>query len=463
MIEEPDPQFPSDFFPPGTDEKTKSEYVKKIRTRRNNEALQKKESFRKLDAKTEAADKNRQIRDKALSVLKSGDPAAFFLDQYRRLHLGDENVLRLILLTACCQQCDHSFGIHPALDGVKGSGKSSAVSAALFLLPEEYIYTGTFSAKALYYAGLNPGTIVFSDDTLPDEDMIDILKRSMTAFHEPTRHATVTKDRQVAIIEIPAETVFILTSVGTSIDDQLRDRQVICPVDKNPELDKQYVAFLAEHAKTGEVPRTVTPEIEVCREIMRQIKSSRYRVVVPFADRIEFSDAAMESRRALNLFYDYVWSSAILHYKTREYVEKNGIIHVTATEDDFQTANHLFPQSEYQWGLKLSKREKQVFDIIAKAGSYGIEESRIIETLKVDKGNTHRLLHGDHRKNLAGLADKGPVTYIREFNRDTGRQNNVWTITRELKDGLSSFARLSVVSDTTEKQPKNNQPFKTVI
>lgn len=453
-----------DFFPQGTPLLVKIEHLKRIAKNRADEKAEKSESLRRMDAKIEQAEAGRKLRDQVVKVLKGGDPARYFLEQYRRLHLSDENVMRLILLVTCCQQCDHSFGIHPALDGLKGSGKSSAVSAALYLLPKEFVYTGTFSAKGLYYAGLKPGTIVFSDDTLPDEDLIGILKRSMSAFHEPTAHITVNKDRKAEELTIPPETVFILTSVGTSVDDQLRDRQVVVQIDKNPELDRQYVNFLAEHAVTGETPRALTDEIMVCHEIVRLIKSSRFRVQVPFAERIQFSDEAMENRRAINLFFDYLWASAILHYQTRQHETRDNFISVVATEDDFRIANTQFPQSEYQWNLKLSKREKQVYDLMLKAGAHGIEENKIVEILKTDKGNTHRLLHGDPKRNVAGLVDKAPVTFEREFNRDTGRDNNIWKVTRELRDGLSTFAILSpVVATTTEIQPKKQPTFKTVI
>jgi hypothetical protein len=452
-----------DFFPPDTSLEKKINHVKNIGKIRADEEFERRENFRKLDARTEQITAERALRDRGVEVLQSGDPAVYFLEQYRRLHLGDENVMHLVLLVTCCQQCDHSFGVHPALDGLKGSGKSSAISAALYLLPEEYVYTGTFSPRGLYYSDLKPGTIVFSDDTLPDEDLIGILKRSMSAFHEPTAHITVNKDRKAEELTIPPETVFILTSVGTSVDDQLRDRQVVVQIDKNLELDQRYVNFLAERALTGETPRNLTDEVMVCREIVRIIKSARFRVLVPFADRIQFSDEAMENRRAINLFYDYLWSAAILHYQTRQHEERDGVIQVVATEDDFRTANTLFPQSEYQWNLKLSKREKQVFDLMAKAGSHGIEESRIVETLKVDKGYVHRLLHGEPKRNLAGLVDKAPVTFEREFNRDTGRHNNIWKVTRELRDGLSSFAILSSVDPTTtDGQPKRQPTFKRV-
>lgn len=455
-----------DFFPQGTPQEEKLKHIQKIQAKQNDDRLRQIESSRKLDDEVETKQAQGELRDKAIENLKTGDPAEYFLKQYRRLHLGDELVMRLILLTACIQHCDHSFGIQPAADGVKGSGKSSSISSALFLFPQEYVYIGTFSAKALFYAGLRRGTIVFSDDTIPDDEMIGVLKRAMSAFHEPVRHLTLNKERKEEWKEMPPETVFILTSVGTSIDDQLRDRQVIVPIDKNPELDKQYVEFLEQRALSGESPNAVTKEIEVCREMMRIIKSHRFRVAVPFADKIRFSDDAMSSRRAINQFMDYLWGSTILNFQNRKPQEYEGYIQVTATEADFTAANTLFPRSEYQWGLKLSKREKQVFDLIANAGSLGIEESRIVQTLKVDKGGCFRLLHGDKKNNQAGLVDKAPVTFVNEYNKDTGRKNNVWTITRNLEDGLGSFARLeddTVDMASTENQPKINQLFKTVI
>lgn len=458
-----------DFFPVDTPLEKRIDYVAGLSARRRQEMGEKIEKFHNLDQMTEAANNEReyerqrsQNHEIALGILRSDGLVDYFLEQFRKIHLGDELVMRLILLVSCCQQCENSFGIHPALDGVKGSGKSSAVSAALFLLPAEFTYSGTFSAKALYYAGLKRGTIVFSDDTLPDDDTIGLLKRAMTAFHEPTQHVTVNKDRKTETLEIPPETVFILTSVGTSIDDQLRDRQVVVAIDKSPELDRQYAEFLKYNAATGACPALVTPEVEICREMVRIIKGNRYHVLIPFAERIRFSDEAMGNRRAMGTFFDYIRSSAVLNYLRRQHEEQPGHILVTASEEDFASANALFPRNEYQWNLKLSKREKEVFDLIAKAGQNGIMENQIVATLKMDKGGCHRLLHGDQKRNLAGLVDKAPVTYESEYNKDTGRHSNIWTITKSLKDGLYSFAVLVDIV-TTHDQPKKQPSLQAVV
>jgi hypothetical protein len=376
---------------------------------------------------------------KAVEILTTGEPMEYFVKEYRQRHIGDELVMRLIALVSCCQVCEHSFGIHPALDGVRGSGKSSAVAAALSLLPPEFIYNGTFSAKALHYADLKPGTIIFSDDTLPNEDLIDVMKRSMSSFHDPVMHLTLSKNRDSLVVSIPPECVFILTSVGLSSDDQLRDRQVVIPIDKNPELDRQYVDYLNTRALTG-TTNEITPDLEICRQIMRIIKENRYRVVVPFANRIQFSPEAMGNRRAMNNFYDYLWASAILFHRQREHKKMDGYVEVTAAIDDFTRAQTMFPRSESVWDLKLSKREQQVYQMIA--GSPGIQESEITKKLGMDKGYVHRLLHGDPHRSLAGLKDKAPVDYVREYNKDSGRQANIWTITRRLKEGIFDFVSL---------------------
>jgi hypothetical protein len=379
----------------------------------------------------------------AEEILSNGDIMGYFLNEFRQLHAGQEIACRVVVLTSVCQNVIHSNGIHPKPSGVRGCGKSSAISAALRLLPSAYVHTESFSPKALFYDDtLLPGTIIFSDDTTPGEDTVGLLKATISRFHEGNNYKTVVH-QQPKILKIPSETVFILTSVQESDDDQMRDRQYLIPLEKNEETNKNFVKFLSERAKTGEYVVQDSPGVRVCRALMEVVKGKRYRVVVPFADRIVFCEAAMPEYRAINMFYDFLFSHAALYHRQREHEERDGLISVTATETDFYAALEFFPPRQSEWGMKLTKTEKMIFDLIQAAGSFGINESSMCDKMHMAKGTLHDLLHGRADRHVSGLFHKAPVTFDREHNKDTGRSGNFWRVTGTMADGLEPFARLT--------------------
>jgi len=383
-----------------------------------------------------------KLRAEAEDILLTGDIIDYFIQEYRQLHTGQEIACKVVILTSVCQNVIHSTGIHPKPSGERGCGKSSAISAALKLLPSAYVHTETFSPKALFYDNsLLPGTIIFSDDITPGEDILGFLKASISRFHEGNNYRTVVK-QEAKILKIPPETVFILTSVQESKDDQMRDRQYLIPLEKNDESHRNFVNFLSDRACKGEYSVQDTHGIHVCRTMMEVIKSKRYRVIVPFADRIRFCDAAMPEYRAINMFYDFLFSHAALYYRQREHDENEGIVTVTATHDDFNAALEFFPPRQSEWGMKLTKIEKTIFDLIKEAGFDGISESALCDKIHRPKGQLHDILHGRRDRNTAGLLDKAPVTFDRELNRGSGRTANFWRVTGTMKDGLESFAEL---------------------
>jgi len=438
-----------EYFPAGTTLEKKIDTLKKIGKVQADEKMIRQASIKALDKaaekkaiETETTKNEDALKQAADAILNGGDIMEYFLKEYRNLHTGQEIACRVVVLTSVCQNVIHSTGIHPKPSGVRGCGKSSAITAGLRLLPSAYVHTETFSPKALFYdETLLPGTIIFSDDMSPNEDVIGFLKASISRFHEGNSYKTVAK-QETKILKIPPETVFILTSVQESSDDQFLDRQYVIPLEKNDETNKNFIKFLAERAKTGEYTVQDTNGVQVCRAIMEAIKSKRYRIIVPFADEIIFCEAAMPEYRAINMFYDFMSANAALYHRQREYEEKDGLISVTATKDDFDIALSFFPPRQSEWGMKLSKKEKQLFDLINAAGKFGINESDLCDKTHSSKGSVHDLLHGRPDRHASGLVDKAPVTFDREHNKDTGRSGNFWRVTGTMQDGLEPFARL---------------------
>jgi energy-coupling factor transporter ATP-binding protein EcfA2 len=75
-------------------------------------------------------------------------------------------------MSVASQSVANTKGLHVAISGNSGKGKSHACTTMLNLIPESHRMTGTVSNKALYYADdLRPGTVILFDDTSLSDDL----------------------------------------------------------------------------------------------------------------------------------------------------------------------------------------------------------------------------------------------------------------------------------------------------
>jgi len=125
------------------------------------------------------------------------------------------------------QSCYNANGIQIAVNCLPGSGKSHGFKIHLHLIRARQKIKATLSAKAIYYANLRPGIIIFSDDTEPDEVLEQTIKRATTNYQEHTTHLTV-RDQSGFHLLIPPRINWCLTSVESTSSAQLLSRQFKC-------------------------------------------------------------------------------------------------------------------------------------------------------------------------------------------------------------------------------------------
>jgi len=159
-------------------------------------------------------------RERALAILKTGDPLAFLLDTFNKSHVGDRTVAECLALSVASQSVENTNGLHVSISGNSGKGKSHACVTMLNLIPKDYRLTGTVSDKALYYADdLLPGTVFLFDDMALSDDLQEVLKSATTNFHEPIEHRTLTTERKLRVCSIPERCVWWLAKVENPGDD----------------------------------------------------------------------------------------------------------------------------------------------------------------------------------------------------------------------------------------------------
>ena len=373
-----------------------------------------KKDIKRLDLLAEVEDP--AIKSKAIDILRNGDPVDYIIGVYNRLHVGDTQIGKILLLSIACQSVLNSEGLQPKLSGPSGKGKTHAAKAMFHLIPDVgYKLEGSLSAKSLfYYSELEPSTIVFSDDIRMSADLEDTLKRSMTNFQQKTIHRTVVSGEGTEL-EIPERITWWLTSVDSPYSDELLNRLFGLDVDDSSTLDDEVTRQQLSRAKSGDVSLPEDEDIKVCRAIIHIVKNQQLKVYIPFADFIVWH--ASGDRRNLPRFLDLIKSFAALRFGQRFEFGENEIV---ASLEDFDDAKALYEEGKAGQTTKLTKAELRFVKWVAGRGPLSINEivkqyrkpnegqysqeaiRKIIEGTRTGKGLTYKvpgmLVHGSGGK-----------------------------------------------------------------
>lgn len=367
-------------------------------------------------------------------IRDSGNTFHYLYKTWAKMHSGDIDVGRGLLLSVGCQCIKNSKGIHICLTGDRGSGKSDAAKKMIKILPDEYTFDGSLSPKYLYGAGLSPGTTVLVDDMKWDSELGLTIKRVSTDYQTGSKRGTK-GDMKSIEQETPARLTFWVTSVDSQADEQIRDRFLMKELDSSPERIAQIKTYMKKDAKGDWAYVEVSEdEIEMCKELIRDMKKHEFEVVIPFADRIETAG----DTRALRIFLDMVMSHAVFHYALRSKDEKDRLI---ATEEDFQAAKYIFEDFGGHSADKYSGPERKVLQAIIDSG-YAATTDQILKEADISGGRLSQIMHGrgDRDQQQYGLLHKCKGLDSRKDKNGT----NIYTLPRgfTLDDGVEQVKLL---------------------
>jgi len=298
-------------------------------------------------------------RLKAIEILKNGDPIEYIGKTIEEHHVEDEKTEECICVSIAGQSCLNTDGIQTTVNGDSGSGKSHLVKIHMHLVPEKYKGVTSLSPKAAYYMDLKPGTIIFSDDTIPSVEMEEVIKRATTNYQEYTKH-TIVKDGEKRPFTIPPRINWYLTSVDSEVSIQLLNRQLTFNTSNDPKHKNDIFEMQRDKAEKGEMPVIdVTERVLVCRRIYDIIKSQVFKVKIPFAKRIEIEDKS--NSRVFPMFLDMIKGYAIFSHMQRE-TDEDG--YLLATEEDFNKAKDLFESQTEGIVSKLNDKERDILRYI---------------------------------------------------------------------------------------------------
>ncbi len=354
-----------------------------------------------------------ECRERALAILKGGDPLAFLLDTFSKEHVGDRNVAECLAMSVASQSVANTKGLHVAISGNSGKGKSHACATMLKQVPEQYRLAGTVSDKALYYNNrLQPGTVFLFDDVSLSDDLQELLKAATANFRERIEHQTVTTDRQLRVCTIPERCVWWLAKVESVGDDQVMNRMLTVWIDDSKEQDERVLAHLKQQEM--QVPGTVdTVDVQVCRAIWEVLKQERVHVAIPFADRIQFSSSA--NRRNPAILFDLIKARALLNMMQRKrFVGAEGSTGILATREDFRAAVRVYTAINGEAGgqeTKLTQNEAAALKTVEAMGVEMFTTRMLQQAMGLSYHQTWRILHGytSRGTTYSGLLEKCPA------------------------------------------------------
>lgn len=347
-------------------------------------------------------------KEKAMDIMKTGNPIKYICGTIQKSHIGDEVMEEAMCVSVAGQSCRNTNGIQIGTNGEPGSGKSHAIIMHLHLIRARHKIESTLSAKALLYdKSMKPGMIVFSDDTTPDEALEETIKRSTTNYQRKTEHCSV-KDMNQVVGTIPERINWYLTSVDSESSTQLLSRQFKCNTSDSKKQKDAVTEKQINDAVTGEYGLTdVTEDVLTCRYIYDEIKTHLFKVVIPYAKRIEIFDN--RDARNTNMFFDMIKGYAIMNFMQRE-MDKHG--NLIANEEDFHNADRLY---SYQLEASISKftgRESAILRYISRHADCTVKD--IVTGTKIPDKTVRNLLQGRQHSISGGLLEK-----VRELTMTT--------------------------------------------
>lgn len=392
----------------------------------------------------------KEIRSKAREILQNGDPIQFITDSCGRMVLGAEKAFRKLICCKAVESVRQSAGLHPKLSGESGSGKTWAVLTFAHHLPAESVIKGSSSNLAAFYH--QDGNRVFRilDDYQAGNETLDtIIKQTSSVFHQPYDHRTVKKQEPLTL-HIGSEQTWAVTSVDSSQDIQVLNRQIPINIDDSEELTIKVNLRTIERYGKGEEQYPEDESVQVCREIWGILQGDGLiNVRIPYFERIEWLDTS--NRRNPSIFMDLVVAHAAMYRYQRE---RDSEGYYLATEDDFQAAKALFTDKDAEELVhRLTKKEREFADLLCKRPE-GLTREEAAKFLNISGNRISQLANGE--KGRGGLTQKLPGFEIVEITDSVRVDEDRHRATKRILYKLTKYDPLTGFEAVVRLRPKSD-------
>ena len=379
-----------------------------------------------------------EIKDKALDILKNKNPIDYIVQSCQKFALGAEMPIRVLIACISCQDIRQSAGLHPKLSGDSGTGKSWVVYNFANHLPSEMVSAGSISNMAVFYHQDGNKIFRIMDDYRAGNESLDtIIKQTSTKFHSPYIHKTVKKMDGALVpstMQIGSEQTWAITSVNSSQDIQVLNRQVPINVEDSEDLTKDVNAYTIHRYGNGDVNYDEDIEsVQVCREMWRILRAEGdINIRVPFAGYIEWK--INKSRRDPSIFMDMLISITAMN-RYQRVKDENGFY--LSTEEDFNQAKEIYSDKDVTEELirKLTKAERRFAEVL-KNHPDGLQATEAAALLNVTPARLSQLAHGERGsgglcQKLSGFsAEKTAISELKEDGTRITTQKMLYKLNR---------------------------------
>ena len=277
-----------------------------------------------------------EAKAKAKEILEKGEAFEYILRVWQKRHSGDAPLGKALLFSLGCQSTSNSSGVHVAVTGEGGYGKTDGLKEMGKLIDPKFWKFGGITPQSLFYQGpdMPDGAVVGLDDVVWSSELGTTIKRITAQFQEGATKMTLV-EMQGTQVRTSKRIAFWTSCVDNQSDEQIRDRFIMYSVKSGQERSRQIIDHMKAADEGNQPLHEFDFETRVCQELILDLKTKMFNVKIPFATRINIEGAP----RAYAMFRDMIRSCAVFRYMVREKDEDGSLI---ATEEDFENAKSLF-------------------------------------------------------------------------------------------------------------------------
>lgn len=408
-----------------------------------------------LKPKSNKEEFSEEIKAKALDVLKNGDPVKFIVDSCSETVEGAETAIKKLLCCISVQNIKQSSGLHPKLNGDSSGGKTFTVYTFAHHMPKEAVIKGSMSAKAgFYHKDGNRVFRILDDYQAGNEDLDTVIKQTSSEFHAPYQHRTVA-NHMAMLMEIGAEQTWAITSVDSSQEIQVLNRQLPININDSKDLTQKVNKKTIERYSNGKIQFPLSETVLVSRCIIQTLRDEGYiDIRIPFGDRINWLDDS--NRRNPGLFMDLMVAFTAIYRHQRE---KDSEGYYLASEADFNAAKALFSDKDAEELVKrLTKKERETLDFMLSRPE-GITQDDLAEHLKVSRQRAGQIIYGQKKDSGGGLMGKLAINETRLSEMIKINDTEKRTVHKTVYS-LKEYNRLAGFDAIVKLEPEAVEPCK---
>ena len=381
----------------------------------------------------------------AEQIWNQGEMFAFLTKTCGKIHVGDTQIIKALLLSYAATRVENSEGIHISISGRTGTGKSHAAVVASSCLPVSAVINAHLSDKSLYYHTTKDRSVLILDDQDMSPDFQELFKTATSDWDHPGEYKTVARNTALTL-SLPKRCVFWVCKVDLNGDEQVLDRQLLFWTDESDEQRKSVHAAIMRRAQNPQIKDGEDNNFTIARALWGLVEPNI--VSVPFADRVR-CDTLMDSRN-MKLMFSLVQAHALLHAPVRGRMFGGEL---RASEEDFyavmEILEPLFSNQKGSQHDKLSKSGAKIMSWLCEQNSGLIA----FETIRTATGISHsqlsRALYGANEKGSDGLlaltaaigverlSETRPDALDPEVRRSENKKVVRWNKELYLKGGLA--------------------------